>query len=171
VVIADASVLIALSKTGWVGLLKTLYGEVIIGPVVRAEVVDRGRELMAPEVRLVEKAMHESWIREVRLTPREKGLARRLLRNANLDQGEVECLALAHFRRLIALIDDKEARMIAESMGLRRLGTVGILLEALRKGHITYIELEERIRDLGKVMWLAPDVVAEVLRVAREVGK
>lgn len=170
-VIADASVLITLSKIGRIGLLKTLYGEVIIGPVVRAEVIDRGRELRAPEVRLVEKAMRESWLKEVRLTPREKSLAQRLLRDANLDQGEVECLALAHFRRLTTLIDDKEARMIAESMGLRRLGAAGILLEALVKGHISYSELEEGIRDLGKVMWLAPDVVAEVLRTAREVSK
>jgi predicted nucleic acid-binding protein len=171
VVIADASVLITLAKTRRIGLLKTLYGEVIIGPVVRAEVVDRGRELKAPEVRLVEKAIRESWLKEVLLTPREKNLARRLLRDTNLDQGEVECLALAHFRKLTALIDDKEARMIAESMGLKRLGTVGILLEALSKGYMTYSELEEGIRDLGKVMWLAPDVVAEVLRIAREVEK
>jgi hypothetical protein len=115
--------------------------------------------------------MRESWLKEVRLTPREKDLARRLSKDTNLDQGEVECLALAHFRRLTALIDDKEARMIAESMGLKRLGTVGIFLEALSKGHMTYSELEEGIRDLGKVLWLAPDVVAEVLKTAREVGK
>jgi len=55
VVIADASVLITLAKTRRIGLLKTLYGEVIIGPIVRAEVIDRGKEVKAPEVRLVEK--------------------------------------------------------------------------------------------------------------------
>lgn len=43
---------------------------------------------------------------------------------------------------------------MAEAMGVERLGTAGVLLEAYVKEHIDYDELEEAVRDLGKATWL-----------------
>jgi hypothetical protein len=170
-VVADASVLIVLAKMGRVRLLRLLYEQVIIGPVVKAEVIDKGRVINAPEVSLIEKGVEESWIQEVRPTIKEKRLTQRVLEDTRLHPGEAESLSLACLREVGVLVDDKEARVIAEAMGVERVGTVGVLLEAFVKEHITYEELEKSVRDLGKVMWLSPDVVADVLRTAREVKK
>ncbi len=170
-IVADASVLIVLSKIGRVRLLRLLYEQVVIGPVVKAEVVDRGKAISAAEVRQVEKGLEESWIREVLTTNREKRLIQRILDSIRLGEGEAESLALASTRKLIVLIDDKEARAIAKAMEIEHMGTAGVLLEAFIKRHLTYNELEEAVRDLGGVMWLSPDIVTDIMRTAREVRK
>lgn len=168
-IIADASIVIALAKISKLELLKLLYEEVAIGPKVKVEVIDKGKAINAREVKKIEKGLEEAWIREIRLTTKEKGLAGRILKDTRLDRGEAESLALASRRRLMIVIDDKEARAMAEAMDVEYLGTAGVLLEAFVKGHMSYEELEEAVRDLGKVVWLSPDVVVEVLKTAREV--
>ena len=42
-IIADASVLIALAKMRMLDLLNSVYGHVLIGPQVKAETVDAGK--------------------------------------------------------------------------------------------------------------------------------
>ncbi|MBI4296764.1 MAG: hypothetical protein HY667_06575 [Chloroflexi bacterium] len=170
-IVADASVLIVLSKIGRLRLLKALYGSSIIGPIVKTEVVDQGIAINAPGVRQVQIGLKEKWLREVKPIAREQSLLKRLLENARLDAGEAESLALANARKLMAAVDDKEARLTAGVLGLEYLGTAGILLAAFEGGLIDYDELEKAVRDLGKVMWLSADVVAEIFRTARGVKK
>lgn len=57
------------------------------------------------------------------------------------------------------------------SNGHRTLGHCGVLLEAYVKEHIDYDELEDAVRDLGKATWLSPDVIADILKTAREARK
>lgn len=165
-IFADASVIIALAKIDRLRILKQLYEEVAISPQVKVEVVDQGRAINALEVRMVEKGLEESWINEVRPTFKEKRVAQQLMESSRLHQGEAESLALASLRKLTVLIDDKEARVVADTMDLKYLGTAGVLLQAFIKGFLNYEELEISIRDLGKVIWLPPDVVAEILKTA-----
>ena len=93
---------------------------------------------------------------------------RRILRSTRLDEGEAESLSLAHGRKLALIVVDKQARALAETLGIAYLGTAGVLLSAYLREHISLEELEEAVRDLSRVMWLSPSVVAEILRVARE---
>lgn len=167
-IVADASVLIALAKIGRLELLKEVYGQVIVGEVVKAEVVDQGRAISATGLEHVEKARREGWIRVVGLTAKERSWMRRLLKTTRLDDGEAESLSLAHRRRLMLIVDDKEARAMAGTLGVGYLGTAGVLLEAYLRGHMPLRELEEAVKGLSKAMWLSPAVVAEILRVARE---
>ena len=88
--------------------------------------------------------------------------------SSRLDPGEKEAIALAARRKAILIADDKEARYVADALGLRYIGTAGILLLAYRRGLLTLLEFEAAIRDLTAVSWLAPEVVATVLRLARE---
>jgi len=53
-------------------LLREVCREVVIGPRVAAEVIEAGRVVRAPEVRLIESALEEGWIRKVQPTAREK---------------------------------------------------------------------------------------------------
>jgi predicted nucleic acid-binding protein len=63
------------------------------------------------------------------------------------------------------------ARSFAELMGVTFLGTAGMLLEAFVKNDLTMAELEDAVKALSQTIWLAPSVVVEVLRRAREVKR
>lgn len=170
-IVTDASTLITLSKMGRLGLLKEVYGEVVIGPVVKAEVVDKGKAISAPGVEQVERAMEEGWIRMAKPNARERRMSQRLLRSTKLDEGEAEALALAQSRRLTLIVDDKEARTMAAILGIEYLGTAGVVMEAYIRGMISLEELEEWVREVSKVMWLSPEVVADILKRAKEVRR
>ena len=170
-IVADASPLICLSKIGRLRLLRHLYNVAAIGPVVKEEVVVRGRAIRAAEVRHVEQGLQEKWIKEIQPNARERSLTARILKNTHLDEGEAQSLALAKHRKLAVILDDKEARLMAELMDIEYLGTAGVLLKAFVEGQMSFDELEVAVRDLGKVMWLSPDVVTEILRTAREVRR
>ena len=166
-VVADASVLIALAKTGRIGLLRELYGEVAVGPRVREEVIEGGREIQAPEVSMIEAAFQGKWMREVAPAASERVLSRRILKGSRLHEGEAEAIALASFRKLMVLLDDKEARIVAQSMAVEFMGTAGILLEAFLRRALDFGGLEDALEDLTQVIWLSPSVVTEILRRAR----
>ncbi len=170
-IVSDASALIALAKMGRLELLRALYGQVIIGTVVKEEVFDQGKAISAPGVEHVEKGLEERWIRLAPLTAREKKLMRRILKTTRLDLGEAESLAVAHSRKLMLIVDDREARALAAAMHLEFLGTAGVLLEAFLKGRLTLEELEDAVQELSGVIWLSPTVVTEILKRAREAGK
>jgi predicted nucleic acid-binding protein len=170
-VIADATVLIALAKTGRLGLLRELYGEAGVGPVVKAEVVEGGREMHAPEVSVIEAAFEAKWLREVAPTAAERRVARRTLKGSRLHEGEAEAIALASSRGATVLLDDKEARLVAGTTGVRYMGTAGVVLHAFFRGKLDFGELEAAIHDLSRVIWLSPEVVAEILRRGREAGR
>ncbi len=167
-ILADATVLIALAKIGRLALLQELYGEVYVGPRVKAEVLEGGRAIHAPEVNVIEAAFAANWMREVTPTSGERRLFRRLLKGSRLHEGEAETIALASSRGSLALLDDKEARIVAEATAVRFMGTAGVLLEAFFSGKVDFGGLEAAIANLSRVIWLAPDVVAEILRRGRE---
>jgi len=96
-VVADASVLIALAKTGRIGLLRELYGEVAVGPRVKEEMIEGGREIQAPEVSVIEAAFQGKWMREVAPDASERRLSRRILTGSRLHEGEAEAIAFGLF--------------------------------------------------------------------------
>ena len=71
-IVADASPLIVLAKLQHLGLLdQALYGEVLMGSVVKAETIDAGRAVHALGVEQLEVAMADGWLQTVRLTVEE----------------------------------------------------------------------------------------------------
>ena len=57
---------------------------------------------------------------------------------------------------------------MAATLGAAYLGTAGVLLEGFLRGRLSFEELEDTVQDLSRVIWLAPTVVAEILKRARE---
>ena len=167
IIVADASALIVLAKIGRLSLLREQYGTIVIGPALEAEVILQGRRRRAAGMAEVEHALAEGWLRLVPLTPIERRQASHLQKQPGLDVGEAEALSLAANRKLRVVIDDKEARHAAEAMGLSYLGTVGVLLDGRRAGHLTLDEFEDAIASLTAVLWLSPSVVVKALKIAR----
>lgn len=66
-----------------------------------------------------------------------------------LDAGEIEALALMEKNpEAIFLTDDASARIVAEQMGFKVHGTIGILVRSIRRGQI---ELGEVLRILREI--------------------
>lgn len=167
-IIADASVLIALAKMRMLDLLNSVYGEVLIGPQVKAETIDAGKRISAPGVERIEKALEDGWLQVARLSSQEERTARSLVSKGGLDAGEAESLALAGSRKLVVLLDDRAARSFAEGMDVTFIGTAGMLFDAFLKRHLSLAELEDAVDALSQTIWLAPAVVAHILKKARE---
>lgn len=128
-VVADASVLIGLSSIGRLALLQERFPEgVLVPPAVWREVVEQGGE--RPGVREVAEA---GWITVREVTAQE---IVQLLR-MELEAGEAEAIALAHESGAeVVMLDERDARQAAKQLGLRVLGTIGILIWGRRVGKL-----------------------------------
>lgn len=168
---SNTSPIIALAKIGRLKLLKDLYGTVIISPFVKAESVDRGKELGAPDAFEIEKAINEGWIKMTELTRRQNQAMQRLVSEARIGFGEAGALTLAKEKGLSVILDDKEARALAKSWDLEYTSTVMVLYEAFIKSLINYDELVDDLAKLTRVMWISTDVITDVIKRARKVVK
>lgn len=88
----------------------------------------------------------------------------------DLGPGEREVIALALERRgAVVVLDDRLARNVAQRLGLRMAGTLGLLLDAKKAGRIERLEpLVDGLDSLG--FRLADHTRAAVLRLAGELG-
>jgi predicted nucleic acid-binding protein len=75
--------------------------------------------------------MDWNWLAVLRMMPEEQALYRTFLRR--LDAGEASCLAVAYTRTLSVATDDRDARQVAVQYGIPKTGTIGILIEAVRR--------------------------------------
>ncbi|MDI6791595.1 MAG: DUF3368 domain-containing protein [bacterium] len=157
-VVSNTTPLIALALIGRLGLLKELYGEVVIPQGVREEVL-AGRPGAAGVIEL-EQA---SWISTVSLSE-----SRRIKYLTDLDQGEAEAIALAEeLSADLLIIDERIGRQYAKRLGLKLTGTLGILIKAKQKGLIITVQpLIEEMRQGG--IRLGEKVVQKALQLAGE---
>ena len=146
--VVDTSVLIALSNIGRLGLLRELFSNVL---VPRAVAEEYGEPL-------------PSWI-EV-LEVKDRHLVQVLLEY--LHRGEAEAIALAvELQGAIIALDDKKARITARRLGLKVIGTLGILILAKKRGLIS--DLREEIEKLIHTSFrLSQEVIQEALKKAEK---
>lgn len=123
IVVADSGPLIALARIGRLDLLSRLVHRVVIPPAVAVEIREGGDRPGAREVAAA------TWI-HVEQPDAELARSYGLL----VDAGEAEAIALAvRSTGSLVLLDDRLARRLAESLGIARIGTVGILIEMRRR--------------------------------------
>ena len=86
-----------------------------------------------------------------------------------LHQGEAEAICLSLEKKAkLCLIDDKDARTIAQLNNLPVTGTLGILLKAKKIGLISSVkELIDRLR-AEHHFWIREDMYQRVLHIAKE---
>jgi len=169
--VTNTSPIIILARIERLRLLKELHGAILVSPAVRMECIDRGREVGATDVMVMENGIKEGWIQLVNLDKEETREARRLTDEARIGIGEAEALVLAKSRNALAVLDDKEARAIAKGWNLKYTGTLMVLYEAYVKDLISYDALVEDLAKLTRIMWISTDVITEIIRRAREVKK
>ncbi len=120
-IISDTSCLILLDKIGELEILNKLFGTIITTTEVEKEF---GQPL-------------PSWI-EIKL-PSDKNY--QSIIEASLDKGEASAIALAlEFDDCLLIIDDLKGRRFANQIGLKIIGTIGIIVDAKLAGIITSIK-------------------------------
>ncbi|MDP9382874.1 MAG: DUF3368 domain-containing protein [Chloroflexota bacterium] len=131
-IVSNSSPLITLAEAGQLGLLPSLYGEVVIPPAVRSEVLAGSVELLPGSAEVATAR----WLRVE--APRDEALVEELRRN--LGAGEAEAVALAiELGADTVLLDERRARRIATGRGLGVTGVLGVLLEAKARGLLEYV--------------------------------
>ena len=97
-----------------------------------------------------------------------------LLRAFALDAGEQEALALMRQHpAAILLTDDAAARLVAQQLGMRVHGTIGILLRAIRRNLRTPAEILSTLRLLPQqsTLYIRPSLLDEIIaQVKSEFG-
>ncbi|MBD1933744.1 MULTISPECIES: DUF3368 domain-containing protein [Cyanophyceae] len=132
IVVSDTTPLSELAKVGRLTLLQDIFGRVIIPLEVYNEVTTGTH----PAVTAVQSA---SWIEVQSVTDINKVLT--LQTDTGLDLGECAAIVLAQelgANRL--LIDERTARREAQVRGLPVIGTIGILLLAKQRSHISSVK-------------------------------
>ncbi len=129
----------ALAKLNRLDLLAKLYDQVEIPKAVYREVVTQGLALGAPDARVVQLFWeNQKWpITDVArlLSDFQPGVV--------LDAGETEVLALAgEDPEALFLIDDDLARQEARRLAVEVKGTLGVMVQAFRRGVLTFEETE-----------------------------
>jgi predicted nucleic acid-binding protein len=156
--ICNTSPIQYLHQLGELHLLSALAGTVFVPPAVVAEIATgRERGVDLPDLDALD------WV-VVRSPAGRASL--RLVRD--LGPGETEVLAVAlESPDAVAVLDDGLARQVAQSLGIRVTGTLGILLEAKRAGLLHAVgPLLDRLQALH--FRVAPATRLAVLRLAGE---
>ena len=127
-IVSNTGPLIALASIGQFHLLQALFGSIAIPPAVRTENQD--------QISLAALAA-ANWV-VVRVV--KDRLATQLLRE-ELDSGESEAIVLAsEVDAAILLVDERAATRKARAIGLRTIGTLGVLLMAKDNGLLTAVK-------------------------------
>jgi len=153
VVVTNAGPLIALAKLNLLHLLEPLYGRVQISSAVYDEAVVAGvRQGFIDAYTLRGFMQQQAW---EPVSPVEIPAD---LQATPLDRGEQEAIALALAGHGLLLIDEELARQQARQRGLTVRGTLGVLIEAYRRGLITADQLRlyfQQIQDRDDI-WISP---------------
>jgi predicted nucleic acid-binding protein len=121
--VVNASPLIALGHAGMLDLLEQLPSELIV-PVAVAEEILAGPEDPA------HRAMASGW------GPRRSTTVPASVAEWSLGKGESAVLSLALDVGATAVLDDRNARRCARTLGVPVIGTLGVILRAKNQGLI-----------------------------------
>ena len=159
--ICDTSLLLYLGRLGHENLQQNLFGPVCVPQTVSIELA-AGR-LLRPDT--IDPRQLE-WITSVSVSPSDiENLPDNRL---GLGERSVIAYACAHPNCWVGL-DDRQARLLAKSLGVRVIGTVGVIIKAKKAGLISSTkELLERAK--GEGFRLNAEVYVEALRLAGEGG-
>ena len=157
IVISNTTPIITLALIQKLVLYKELYGEVLIPPTVKAELLAGGSRAGASEIQ------NARYIRTAPLLdPRRADLL------SDLDRGEAEVIALAmeHNADLV-IIDERLARRHAQRVGLYVTGVLGVLLRAKKQALVDEIHpLIHQLRQSG--IRFSDALIKQVLEMADE---
>ena len=142
IVVSDTTPLMSLLKKDCIDLLEKLFGQVLIPQAVFEELAaDERFKFEADQISskqfIIVKAVQNSESANI------------LKRATGLDQGESEAIVLTdELNADLLLMDEAKGRAISSQMGLKIMGTIGILMAAYEEKELTADEVKQCIEGL-----------------------
>lgn len=157
IIIADSSPLITLALINKLEILELLFKEVIISEAVYEEISKKDKPKSAK--------LREYFKNSIKTVNNK--IAVNILKQ-DIDLGEAESIVLALELKIEdILIDDLKGRKYAKIEGLKIIGSMGLLLEAKRRGFITEIKPLIEILIKNNIR-LGDALIEKVLKIANE---
>jgi predicted nucleic acid-binding protein len=160
-VVADACPLIFLAKLRCLELLDTLFaGPILIAESVRQEVL--ADPVTPDEAEGLGRFLLTAWVEEVSFTRRYASA---------MSRSDQETLALAERGRAdLLLTDDRLVREMAAVAKIRPMGTLGVLVLAMRKKVLTKKETQALVETLIRChkFRISIELYEQVLRTIRD---
>ena len=157
-VVSNTSPIINLAAISRLSLLQALYDNVYIPRARNVEITRFPNQPGAKEVSAYD------WITVQSCLHSEVAVALQ----GELDAGEAEAIALALEREALLLIDERLGRRAASRLGVRRMGLLGVLVEAKQKGQVQTVRplLQELRQDAG--FWVSNALYNRILKHVNE---
>lgn len=159
-VVCNATPLINFAVINRLDVLQAIFGQILIPQAVYDETTGLG----FPGSQAVLQAIASGWLQVRPVSTMASAIP------PELDDGEREAIALAlETGEQRILLDEREARQIAQSLGLQVIGTLGILLLAKNQQIIPQVQpLLDAMIDRAQY-WVSAALYQQVLRQAGEV--
>lgn len=142
--VCDASVLINFAKIRGLGLLvKAFEKPLVITSEVYAEAVERGIQKKEPDALLIQKAVSQGLIAVRKIGKK--------FEHPFLDSGEKSVIALALEKKFeVVCFDEAPARSAAKQVGLRPIGSLGVLAILLKNKLVSKKQALELLDEMIK---------------------
>ena len=165
-IVSNATPLIYLAKADKLMLLQRVIKNVLIPAAVFQEVVAEGKRLGEKDAFRVEKAIAEGWLSV-------KEVKKKISSQFTLHSGEIEVIALAKEKGInTVLIDDIKARSAAEIAGLTPVGTLWVILQAVKTKIKDFDECLSTLEDIiDSGYYLRDEIYIKVIRAARNLSR
>ncbi len=158
IAIVDASPLLFLARLNRLELLKSSAEKIYIPDAVLEE-INKKQDTATDSI----KEILNTWLFECTIKNQE-------LRDMlfGLGSGEQDVMIQAYEQRTsLVILDDQDARRTARRLGLKPIGTIGLLLVGKKRGIVDSVENEiNRLVEYG--FWISDNLRIEALREAEE---
>jgi predicted nucleic acid-binding protein len=164
--IFNATPLIYLGKINIIQKIAHFPEEKYTPGSVYEEVVVEGKNNGQPEVFLIENMINTGIIKI--MAPADNQYLSHLKENPKIHTGDAEVLALAYELEGIALLDDEEARGMAEIKGTGHHGTIYLLLKMMKIGLVTKEETIDALNEMIHKGWRCSiELYADILKAIK----
>jgi predicted nucleic acid-binding protein len=138
-VVTDNTVLSNFAHVQKPELFQEAFDDLVTAPAVMKELAEGERLGRVPIV-------DWTWLRIVEMTSEEETQATHL--NETLGRGEAECIAIAQSRSWTVLTDDQDARRTAKSISVTVSGTLGALVNLVKRDKLTLVEADKLLAQM-----------------------
>lgn len=150
-VVLNSTPLIYIAKIGLTPLLADLKLEKLTSPLVKYEVVDRGKDIGAPEAIILEDLFKKRIIKVAE--PKDQKMVAKLLEVKGLHEADIHVLTLAKEYSGTAVVDDELARKTAKIYKIRYTGTPYLLILAYLQGLTTKKQIRKALDEMILAGW------------------
>jgi predicted nucleic acid-binding protein len=147
----NSTPLIYLSKAGLSKIIENLKAEKLTSPIVKQEVVDKGKLKGVPDAIALEKLFDRDVFKICE--PKDKAFLSQLSLTRGLHVADAQVLALAKEYEAIAVIDDEVARKTAKVYRINYVGTPYILARAIFEEIISKEQAKIAVNDMVSAGW------------------